>query len=146
MTARTINLGFIHVSNGRAGTLSRSWNRVYADFQLVRGNLALRFMPWVRIEEDEEDEEDDDNPDIEDYMGHYELGAYYNWNKQIFSAMVRNIEDSDGHYNAELQWSFPVKNRLRVLVQVYNGYGESMIDYNHKITRVGIGVLLTDWL
>ena len=49
-------------------------------------------------------------------------------------------------YNAELSWSFPIARRLRGLVQWYNGYGESLIDYNYNMHRIGVGVLLTDWL
>jgi phospholipase A1 len=60
--------------------------------------------------------------------------------------MARNIFDSKHRYNAELQWSFPINKRLRGLVQWYNGYGENLIDYNHKNNRLGIGILMTDWL
>ena len=140
---RSVDGGFVHQSNGRAEPLSRSWNRVFADFQLVRGDFALGFKPWLRIKEDPAT---DDNPDIRNYLGWYELRAFYHWRGQTFSFMGRNLFDGDGRYNAELDWSFPIKGKLRGMVQWYNGYGESLIDYNFRMNRVGVGVLLTDWL
>jgi phospholipase A1 len=140
---RAVNVGLVHQSNGRAEPLSRSWNRVFADFQLVRGDLALSFKPWARIKEDAQN---DNNPDITDYLGHYELRVLYHWRGQVFSAMARNLFDSEHRYNAELAWSFPITGKLRGLVQWYNGYGESLIDYNYKMNRVGVGVMLTDWM
>ena len=140
---RTVNAGFVHQSNGRAEPLSRSWNRVFADFQLLRGDFALSFKPWVRIKEDPEE---DNNPDIENYLGRYELRLSYQWRGHVFSGMVRNVLDSEHRLNSELSWSFPIVRRLRGLVQWYNGYGESLIDYNFNMHRIGVGVLLTDWL
>lgn len=140
---RAVSAGVVHQSNGRSEPLSRSWNRVFAEFQLVRGDLALSFRPWVRIGEDPNK---DDNPDIENYLGRYELRAYYYWRGQVLSGMVRNLFDREHRLNAELAWSFPIARRLRGLVQWYNGYGESLIDYNYNMHRIGIGVLLTDWL
>ena len=143
LTGRSINFGINHQSNGRSEPLSRSWNRIFAEFIFVRDDFGLSFKPWHRIEESSSD---DDNPDIEDYLGNYEIRAFQRWNDQLFSVMVRNIFDSDNRYNAELQWSFPIKRRLRGLVQWYNGYGENMIDHDHKNNRIGIGILMTDWL
>jgi len=140
---RAVNVGFVHQSNGREDPLSRSWNRVFADFQVVRGDFALTFKPWVRIKESAAE---DDNPDIRNYLGTYELRVLYNWRGHVFSFMGRNLLDGEGRYNAELSWSFPIKNRLRGLVQWYKGYGESLIDYNFNMNRIGVGVLLTDWL
>ena len=143
MTGRSINLGIVHQSNGRAEPLSRSWNRITMDFIFERDNFALAFRPWIRINESSDS---DDNPDITDFMGNYELRGLYDLNGHLFSVMARNIFDSKHRYNAELQWSFPINKRLRGLVQWYNGYGENMIDYNHKNNRVGFGILMTDWL
>jgi len=143
LTGRTINFGLNHQSNGRSEPLSRSWNRVFAEFTFVRDDFGLSFKPWRRFEESSSD---DDNPDIEDFLGNYEIRAFQRWNGHLFSAMVRNIFDSENHYNAELQWSFPIKRRLRGLLQWYNGYGENLIDHDHKNNRIGIGILMTDWL
>jgi len=143
MTGRVINWGIAHQSNGRAEPLSRSWNRVFAEFFFERGDLALSLKPWIRIKEKAAE---DDNPDITDYLGHYEFRLLYHRRGHLFSAMLRNVFDGEHRYNSELQWSFPIQRRLRGLVQWYNGYGENMIDYNHNNHRIGIGILLTDWL
>ena len=140
---RTVNAGFVHQSNGRAQPLSRSWNRVFADLQVVRGYFVLGFKPWLRIKETPAT---DDNPDLTDYVGNYELRASYWWKNQVFSVMARNLLDGQHRYNAELDWSFPIKGKMRGLVQWYKGYGESLIDYNYNMNRIGLGVLLTDWL
>ena len=40
-----IAIGFNHQSNGQTGTLSRSWNRIYANFIFERNNLVVSFKP-----------------------------------------------------------------------------------------------------
>ena len=140
------SFGFVHQSNGRGGVLSRSWNRVYANFIFERGNFALGFKPWIRISEDAID---DDNPDITDYLGHYELRAAYKWGGHVFSAMSRNnLESGFDNGAVELGWSFPLWKYpyLKGYIQYFRGYGESLIDYDQHVNRIGIGISLTDWL
>jgi phospholipase A1 len=61
--------------------------------------------------------------------------------------LARNNLRSDGNYGAiELGMSFPLIDKIRGYAQFFNGYGESLIDSNHSINRVGIGILLTDIL
>lgn len=138
-----INLGFVHQSNGRAGTLSRSWNRLYATFVFEKDDLAIVFKPWYRIEEDIED---DDNPDIEDFMGNFELTGVYKAGNHTLSAMVRNSLDSNNNSTIQLDWVFPFTKTLGGYIQYFNGYGESLIDYNYKQESIGIGVALSGWL
>lgn len=139
-------LGIVHQSNGRGGILSRSWNRVYADFVVEKGNFVLGLKPWFRISEDADD---DDNPDITDFLGHYELRAAYKWKKHVFSAMSRNnLESGFSKGAVEVAWSFPLWNfpYLKGYVQYFSGYGESLIDYNQYVNRIGVGLSLTDFL
>jgi phospholipase A1 len=139
-------IGVVHQSNGRGGELSRSWNRIYANFVFQRGNFALGFKPWIRLSEADED---DDNPDITDYLGHYELRAGYKWKQQVFSIMSRNnLESGFDRGAVELGWSFPLWNYpyLKGYIQYFHGYGESLIDYNQRVNRIGVGISLTDWL
>ena len=138
-----INLGFVHQSNGRAGTLSRSWNRLYASFVFEKDDMAIVFKPWYRIKEDIED---DDNPDIEDYLGNFGLTGVYKLGGHTFSAMVRNSLDSNNNSTIQLDWVFPFTNTLGGYIQYFNGYGESLIDYNYDQESIGIGVTLSGWL
>lgn len=143
-TNRLNAVGLSHQSNGRTGELSRSWNRVYASMVLERGDLAVAFKPWWRIPEDAAT---DDNPDIEDYLGHFELLGVYKLGRQTFTAMGRHNLDLDTPRGAlQLDWSFPLHGPLRGYVQFFNGYGESLIDYDHNVTSLGLGLQLTDWL
>ena len=143
-TNRLNQVGFSHQSNGRTGNLSRSWNRAYATFVAERGPLALGLKAWWRIPEAISD---DDNPDIEEYMGNFELLGVYSAGSQTFSAMGRHNLESDTPRGAlQLDWSFPLSGGLRGYLQFFHGYGQNLIDYDHEVTTLGLGIQLNDWL
>lgn len=138
---RFVNVGLSHQSNGRGEGLSRSWNRVYAQFGFERDNLALLIRPWYRLPEHDAD----DNPEIEDYMGQGDLLAVYRKGRNAYSLLLRNnFKRSNNRGALELSWSFPLHGRLKGYVQYFNGYGESLIDYNHRQQSLGFGVSLTE--
>jgi phospholipase A1 len=143
----SVNLiGFNHQSNGRAEPLSRSWNRIFANFVFEKGNLVFNIKPWYRIQEDEED---DNNPDITDYLGHFQVGAAYKWREHTFSVMSRNnLESGFSEGAVELTWSFPLGSYkyLKGYILGFTGYGQSLVDYNVHHSSIGIGFALTDWL
>ncbi len=144
-------LGIVHQSNGQSGSLSRSWNRVYALLTLSRGDFTLALKPWWRIPESDKETPDDpkgdDNPDIHRYLGYGELYLFYKAGRQTFGVMVRNnLRDDENRGAVQLDWSFPISDKFKGYVQYFNGYGESLIDYNASSNRIGVGVVLTDWL
>ncbi|MCW9048059.1 MAG: phospholipase A [Gammaproteobacteria bacterium] len=139
-------LGVSHQSNGRSNVLSRSWNRIYATFSFEKESSVFVVKLWKRYDESPED---DDNPDITDYMGHGEFRYIYKKDSQTFNLMTRNnIESGFERGATELSWSFPIGKRkdLRGYIQVFTGYGESLIDYNQSVNRIGFGISLSDWL
>jgi phospholipase A1 len=150
MTNRMINVGINHQSNGRSGSQSRSWNRLYAEFILEKDHFYLSAKPWWRIpEEDKSNPQDttgDDNPDISDYMGYGEVIGLYELKRHRLGFMLRNILPSPYRGAVQLDWSLPLRNKVRGYVQYYNGYGETLLDYNYYSNRIGIGVMLIDWL
>ncbi|AQP99980.1 phospholipase [Pseudoalteromonas aliena] len=145
-----IALGISHQSNGRSQPNSRSWNRIYANFIWENEGFVFSFKPWYRIAEDEKENvleaKGDDNPDIYRYMGYFEFSGAYRLNDHEFSFMTRNNLNSDNRGAIQLDWSFPLWGRVRGYAQYFNGYGESLIDYNTDIERIGVGILLTDLL
>jgi phospholipase A1 len=140
MKARMLNVGLVHQSNGRSNPLSRSWNRVYAQLGFERGPFSLLVRPWVRLHEDS----DDDNPDIISYANRGEIVAAWQRGERTLALTIRNSFSGSWRNYAQLDYSFPVFGNLNGYVQVTNGYGESLIDYNHNQTTIGVGVLVVD--
>lgn len=132
-----------HQSNGRSDPLSRSWNRIIGMAALEKGGWIIGIRPWVRISEDDED---DDNPDIEDYVGRAEVMVNKRWNSHNFTLTVRNsLKVDDNRGSGMLEWTFPLSGYLKGYVQLFTGYGESLIDYNHDQNTIGAGITLVDW-
>ncbi|QDH70208.1 phospholipase A [Marilutibacter alkalisoli] len=141
---RMTGISLNHQSNGRADPLSRSWNRVIATIGLDRDNWSLVLRPWWRVSEKAED---DDNSDIADYMGRGDATLVHVRGGHQFSLTGRHSLRSGDRSRGSLQfdWGFPINNSLRGHLQVFDGYGESMIDYNHRATYIGLGVSMLEW-
>ncbi|WP_439134370.1 phospholipase A, partial [Pseudomaricurvus sp.] len=121
-TLEETSVGFVHQSNGRGEPLSRSWNRIFANFVFARNQWGFTVKPWYRIPEDEKD---DDNPDIEAYLGYADFIATYKWDEDfVLSALVRNnFRSKDNHTSTTLSLSFPLPGRLNGYIEYVDGYG-----------------------
>ena len=135
------DLGINHESNGRAEPLSRSWNRVLGRLGVqVTPDLNLVGRAWWRIPEDDED---DDNPGMYRYYGYGDVRAVWTPNRNTFTALLRPGTEE---FSYELTWSYPISRVFRIYALYYNGYGESLLDYNVKSERIAIGIALNDFL
>ena len=140
--SRIIQVGAWHQSNGKGEPFSRSWNRLYANFIFEKDNLVFGIKPWYRLPEDDKH---DDNPDIKKYYGHGELSGFYKWDEHNLSFMLRNNLRSSGNKGAiELGWTFPLHKKIKGYVQYFNGYGQSILDYDSSANTIGIGIALSD--
>lgn len=130
--------GVSHVSNGRSGDFSRTWNRIYAEFVASNEFNEIRFKPWSTISDIE------DNPDIDEFAGKFQLEGRHLIGKHSIGWKTRHTLDSNNRGSLELDWSSPIAGRedLKLFLQYFNGYGESLIDYNIKTERLGIGFRL----
>lgn len=137
-----------HQSNGQSQVLSRSWNRIIGSIIYENGDYMFMFKPWHRIRENDKTDPDspkgDDNPTIEDYMGNYSLyGAIaFNDRNKLTASIRKNWRTGNGAI--ELNYTYPLYGKLIGTVQYFSGYGESMIDYDHKQQKLGIGIALTE--
>ena len=141
---RVLGIGVDHLSNGRGNPRSRGWNRIIASVGFERGDWTVMLRPWWRIPESRST---DDNPDISDYFGRGEVQIVHEWHGQEFGLALRDSfrGGSRQHGSARFSWSFPVAGNLRGYAELFKGYGESIIDYNHDATYLGVGVSLLDW-
>lgn len=139
-----VTLGFNHESNGQSEPRSRSWNRIVGSAAYSYDRWLFILQPWYRLPEDDSE---DDNEDIERYLGYANYMAIYKWSEdRTLSLKLMNNLRSDNKTSVELGYSFPMGDTIKGYVHYYNGYGESLIDYNERIQRIGIGIMLNDWL
>jgi phospholipase A1 len=136
---RYVNVGLVHQSNGQTSTLSRSWNRLYAE---VGGEWGQHFSAsarlWQRLDNAKSD---NDNIDISQYMGRGDVRvAYRNAGHEYSLLARRNL--STHHGFLQLGWNFPLRDNLKGYLQGSSGYGQSLIDYNYAQMSIGAGVLV----
>ncbi len=143
-----MQVGLEHESNGQGLAASRSWNRLYVQPQWgepfsapVTGSLKV----WARIAEPAKtsptDAAGDDNPGIESYLGYAEARVYWLLGgKRAQLALRRGSRDNSG--SVRLDFQAPIGDPGAGLfwhVQYFYGYGESLIDFDQLVQRVGVG-------
>lgn len=149
---RVASMGFVHQSNGRSGDTSRSWNRLFGEMVLDRpGPWWLSVRPWWRIPESTKPtpaaSQGDDNPLITRYAGRGEMRIGYAGGSNHWTLMLRHGLSRGAKGALQLDYSRPtgVSPNLRWHLQYFDGYAESLLDYQTRIRRVGVGVMLNDW-
>ncbi len=150
---RLSGLGVVHQSNGQTLPLSRSWNRVYlmgAAEKILSptSSLSLQGKVWQRLKESSGN---DDNPGIENFIGRAEVAGNWQINQtDSLGLTLRHSLTSQSRGSARLDWmiapgSAPRYTGLRYHLQLFTGYGDSLLDYNRKRTVLSMGLSLVDW-
>jgi phospholipase A1 len=145
-------LAINHQSNGQSLPLSRSWNRIILMAGMEKNDqFNITGRVWARVPESADQ---DDNPDIADYVGRAEISALWNLNKtQTLSMTVRHSLRSEARGSVRLEWLQGIGHKrangepdsLRLHVQLFSGYGDSLLDYNRRRTVLSVGLSLVDF-
>lgn len=139
---KLLNLGFSHQSNGLDELEHRGWSRLYAQGGWDYQRFSILGRVWHVV-----NESDDDNPNIRRFMGSGDVVLRYETlGGHVISSLVRH-NFSSGRGLAQLDWATPVSRALGGLkfhAQLSTGYGETLLDYNHRQWTAGIGVSFGD--
>jgi phospholipase A1 len=158
---KVAQLGFLHESNGQDGYRSRSWNRLYLRGMWQWENLFISTRVWYKIPEKkkydgyyegavnpvsgtyEPNYPGDDNPNIQDYLGYGDINIKYLYEKHEIGILFRNNLSMGGKNRGaiDVHWSYPFLNSENTFwyVKFFNGYGESLIDYDRSLTKALFG-------
>lgn len=143
------DIGFEHESNGQIPPVSRSWNLIYAAPYWYRSNLLVYLKLRYRLPEEKKryplDAEGDDNPDITDYLGYSDLHLFYRfpWDHTVHLKLRGNLNTGRGQVIFNYSWLLPKGKYSYFCIRISHGYGESLVDYNRKLTRVGFGIMFS---
>jgi phospholipase A1 len=143
-----LNFGVVHQSNGQPEPRSRSWNRFYVQTGIEQNYAGDRkfialVRAWKRIAESSSN---DDNPDITQYLGRGEVELRYSQNKNWEATIVLKGRSTQLDLSAPwtayrlLALAAPGEHNTNIHLQYFSGYGESLIDYNHRHETWGLGV------
>jgi len=133
-----------HESNGRSNPFSRSWNRVVLQFGWERPSWSIIVRPWWRLPEDRIE---DNNPGIEDYVGRVELLNMFSKGRHTMRLLAKHSLRTGNRNRGSVRfdYAFQLLDNLQLQAQVFHGYGENLIDFNHKQTTFGLGISLLHW-
>lgn len=144
ITGFGIQGGFEHESNGQAEPDSRSTNHLYIKPIMIFplwDNYYFRFAPkaWLYVDND-----DGTNEDLYKYRGYFEIEAKIgNIESFMLGSYFRAASEGCSY---QLDLSYPLNNLLGgswdmyIHAQYFNGYSETLLNYNEEDDAFRIGV------
>lgn len=139
-----INIGLVHQSNGLGGALERSWNRAYLAGIMSNDRWVISLKPWIIFQDSTYKRQ---NPNMAMFLGYGDIVVAYKYGNQVLAVETHNVIESGGRRSGTtLSWSFPLTPYIKGYVQGFSGYGQSLIEYNHRTSSVGIGFAISNWV
>lgn len=148
---KSIDIGYVHRSNGKDGLDSRSVNRIFAKANLVtqigRHDIVADLMVYKIIDGENY------NSDSQKYMGYWDFIFYVSdlvrhnggrLNLQLkFNAGTKIYNTNMGGRTIGLIYDFGSENfNPSLYLQYYSGYMENLLEYNKNTDQVRLGFML----
>jgi phospholipase A1 len=131
---KSIKLSLSHQSNGRGGIDERSWNYFSGSFFFQYKLLFMEFAAWHRFPDAQ-----DYNPQLLEYLGYGHLKFSIPYKRHLVEVLLRNSFST--RRATAINYSYPAfgKKDFFLYVKFFNGYGESLIDYDQNLNKIGVG-------
>lgn len=142
-TALGGQLGLRHISNGKGGVDSRSFNAVFVrpsvGWKIGGQQLTISPTAWLYLGKDTY------NPDIAHYRGNSGLGMTFGSEKGLMLTADSRFNFGSGKSAVDGTISYPLSNlipgyNMYIFVQGFTGYGEALLDYDRRSSRARIGI------
>ena len=149
---RSIKVAFAHISNGEPDTssedingvefenISRGLNYIYTAATLQHSfAYGILVSEWTLRAPVLLNSGTSENDDIMDYYGYTKVKFSYFHKKHLATLMLMG-NPVEGHGAMQMTYSYPIFDSfINLYGSFFTGYGESLIDYNHDVTKVAVG-------
>jgi phospholipase A1 len=137
-----IKIAVAHKSNGRGDKYNRSWNRVYLESPIsIKRFLFIPRVWWsfVGLSNDFTEK------DLPRYTGMGDLTFVSHWNSHVLRLYGRsNFNFKNIKAALQVDYSYPISSTgFYFYLQYFWGYGESLIDYDRPVNKIGTGLALS---
>lgn len=139
-----VELKVEHESNGRDSIYSRSWNKVSLGYHTALNDRTLLSVnAWIPFGYKT------DNRDLIDYVGYAEVNLSYDIKPEkliLDLALKKGTKDWKGSARTRLFYRISSNTNQFLMLEWYNGYGESLIDFrqHENMLRFGYVIRSTD--
>jgi len=134
-----VNIAFEHESNGKDTVESRSWNYFVVSgvyfFNAYFSAQAKVWEGWLGKE----------NNDLFKYRGYGLIALNYrSLNDKFWASFIINPRSNFKDFNTQIELNFKLNPKMNqyLFIQWYNGYGESLLEYNQYASMVRLGICI----
>ncbi|NDW10002.1 phospholipase [Dysgonomonas sp. 520] len=129
-----------HESNGKDEDYSRSWNKIsFMGLLKINRHWTVQAKAWIPLVDG------GNNKDIVKYKGWGHLGIDYSKGRRFNVGLLltkRSTSDLSANITMNLSYRFSTNTNQYLFVEYFNGYGESLIDYNKYHHRIRAGIVI----
>lgn len=130
-----------HESNGRDSIFSRSWNKISLCGSIyISPQIMIHAKYWIPIIDGMH------NKDILRYCGIFQNGVQVMSSDRRYGMAITLVKRQGWNlnFNTIVEFNFRIfkQDNQFLFLQYYNGYGESLIDYNKYQSRLRFGFVI----